>query len=132
MIKLVPAWCWWLLALVVVGAAQQYRVHGLQVDLADLRKVQIDEAAKLGACRTTRTTLLGQVIEQNDALADLRATAQARAVEVQALQQQAEGRAQQADKQALEVMQERTPPGAGACAAASVAFDDELKRERGL
>lgn len=34
-LKLFPAWCWWLLALLLVGGVQQFRVNGLLVDLAE-------------------------------------------------------------------------------------------------
>ncbi|WP_134677527.1 hypothetical protein [Ectopseudomonas khazarica] len=114
----------------VVGVGQQIRVSSLQVDLQAERSARLDDADTLGACRATRTTLLGQVIEQNDALADLRGAAQVRAAEVQVLQAQAEGMAMQADHQAQQVLQERTPAGVDACADASQAFDDELRRER--
>ncbi|MFY1052402.1 hypothetical protein ACOQNP_12375 [Ectopseudomonas khazarica] len=133
-LKLVPSWAWpWIAGVVlalVVGIGQQIRVSSLQSDLQAERSARLDDADKLGACRATRTTLLGQVIEQNDALADLRGAAQARAAEVQALQAQAEGMALQADHQAQQVLQERTPAGVDACTAASQAFDDELRRER--
>ncbi len=136
LLKLLPGWAWVALAglvlVGVVGGGLQLRVAGLQGELADLRKVQLDDAGKLAACRETRSTLLVQVGEQNQALAGLRAAEHDRAQRAQAAQQQAEGRAQQADQQAQAVMQERTPAGADACAAASAAFDDELKRERGL
>ncbi|MGK8437261.1 hypothetical protein ACRS3X_07905 [Ectopseudomonas hydrolytica] len=129
-LKVVPAWCWWLVAVVVVGAGQQIRVNSLQGDLTAERDARIEDAGKLGACRATRTTLLGQVIEQNDALADLRAAELERAARARDVQQQAEGRAQHADQQAQQVLQERTPAGADACTAAREAFDDELRRER--
>ncbi|WP_212630703.1 hypothetical protein [Pseudomonas sp. KB-10] len=119
-----------MLALAVVASGQQVRVNSLQGDLATERQARTEDAGKLGACRATRTTLLGRVIEQNAALADLRASAMERAARAKDLQQQAEGEAQQADQQALAVMQERTPPGVDACTAASQAFDDELRRER--
>lgn len=129
-LKLVPAWGWALLLGLVLVAVQQIRVSGLQGDLQAERSARLDDAGKLGACRATRTTLLGQVIEQNSALADLRAAELERATRARDVQQQAEGRAQQADQQAQQVLQERTPAGADACAAASAAFDDELRRER--
>jgi hypothetical protein len=72
------------------------------------------------------------VIEQNGALADLRAAELERATRARDVQQRAEGEAQHAEAQAQQVLQERTPLGSDACAAASAAFDDELKRERGL
>jgi hypothetical protein len=70
------------------------------------------------------------VIEQNGALADLRAAELERATRARDVQHHAEGRAQQADQQAQQVLQERTPAGVDACTAASRAFDDELRRER--
>lgn len=132
LLKVLPAWCWWLVAVVVVGAGQQIRVNSLQGDLATERGARIEDAGKLGACRATRTTLLGQVIEQNGALADMRAAELERAGRTREVQRQAESEAAQADQQAQQVLQERTPAGADVCAAASAAFDDELKRERGL
>lgn len=133
-LKLVPSWAWpWIAGLVlvlVVGGVQQVRVNGLQSDLTAERDARIEDAGKLGACRSTRTTLLGQVIEQNSALADMRAAELERATRARDVQLQAEGRAQQAEQQAQQVLLERTPAGADACAAASAAFDDELRRER--
>jgi len=135
-LKLVPTWVWpWIVGLVLVlavGGVQQVRVYSLQSQLETERSALLDASGKLGACRATRTNLLGQVIEQNGALADMRAAELERATRARDVQQQAEGRAQQADQQAQQVLQERTPAGVDACAAASAAFDDELKRERGL
>jgi len=124
--------CLVLVAVVVVGAGQQIRINSLQGDLSAERDAHIEDAGKLGACRETRTNLLEQVIEQNGALADMRAAEMERATRARVLQQRAEGEAQQDEAQAQQVLQERTPAGADACAAASAAFDDELKRERGL
>lgn len=130
-LKLVPAWGWALLLGLLLVAGQQIRVSSLQNELETERQARLDDAGKLGACRSTRTTLLGQVIEQNGAMAELRAAEQERAIRARDVQQQAEGRAQQADQQAQQVLQERTPAGVDACTAASQAFDDELRRERG-
>lgn len=134
LLKLVPPWCWaflgGLVLALLVGVGQQIRVSSLQGDLTAERQARLDDAGKLAACRTTRTTLLGQVIEQNGALAELRAAEQERAIRARDVQQQAEGEARQAAEQALAVMRERTPPGVDACTAASHAFDDELRRER--
>lgn len=135
-LKLVPAWVWpWIVGLVLVlavGGVQQVRVNSLQSDLTIERDARIEDAGKLGACRATRTNLLGQMIEQNGALADMRAAELERATRAREVQQRAERAAVQADQQAQQVLQERTPAGADVCAAASAAFDDELKRERGL
>lgn len=133
-LKLVPTWGWavvgGLVLAALIGLGQQIRVHSLQGDLATERQARLEDSGKLGACRTTRTNLLGQVIEQNSALADLRAVELGRAARARDVQQQAEGMALQADHQAQQVLQERTPAGVDACIAASQAFDDELRRER--
>ena len=133
-LKFVPGWVWpWIVGLVLVlavGGGQQVRVNSLQSDLTIERDARIEDAGKLGACRATRTNLLGQVIEQHVALADMRAAELERATRARDVQQQAESRAQQADQQAQQVLQERTPAGVDVCAAASAAFDDELRRER--
>jgi hypothetical protein len=123
-LKLVPAWCWWLLAVAVVGAGQQIRVAGLQADLDAERTASTEQYGKLVACRETRGNLLVQVGEQNSALADLRAKAAARAQ--QAEQAQAGARQQsEADYQAANrLQQERT--GGDACAAATSVIDKEL------
>jgi len=131
-VKLVPAWGWALLLGLILAVGQQIRVSFLQAELQTERTARLDDAGKLGACRTTRTNLLGQVIEQNDALADLRSAALERAARARDQQAHAEAEAHQADQQAQQVLQERTPPGTDACADASAAFDNELKRERGL
>ena len=123
-LKVVPAWCWWLLVVAVVGAGQQIRVFGLQSDLDDERAAATEQYGKLVACRETRGSLLVQVCEQNSALADLRARATARAQ--QAEQAQAGARQQsEADYQAANrLQQERT--GGDACAAATSVIDKEL------
>lgn len=129
-LKLVPSWGWALLLGLILAVGQQIRVSFLQAELEAERTARLDDADKLGACRTTRTSLLGQVIEQNSALAGLRAAELERANRARDMQLQAEGRAQQADQQAQQVLQERTPAGVDACAAAAAAFDDELRQER--
>ncbi|WP_395503034.1 hypothetical protein [Ectopseudomonas mendocina] len=131
-LKLVPPWIWVgvVLLWVVLSIALNVRIAGLRAELVEERGARIESAGKLGACRATRTNLLGQVIEQNGALADLRAAELERAARARDVQRQAEGEAQQAEQQAQQVLLERTPAGADACVAASAAFDDELRRER--
>lgn len=123
-LKLVPAWCWWLLVVAAVAGGQQIRVAGLQADLDAERASSTEQYGKLVACRETRGNLLVQVGEQNSALVDLRAKAAARAQ--QAEQAQAGARQQsEADYQAANrLQQERT--GGDACAAATSVIDKEL------
>jgi hypothetical protein len=123
-LTLVPAWGWWLLAVAVAAAGQQIRVAGLQAELDAERAASTEQYGKLVACRETRGNLLVQVGEQNSALADLRASAAARAQ--QAEQAQAGARQQsEADYQAANrLQQERT--GGDACAAATTVIDKEL------
>lgn len=123
-LKVVPVWCWWMLAVAVVAAGQQIRVSGLQAQLDTERAASTEQYGKLVACRETRGNLLVQVGEQNSALADLRAKATARAQ--QAEQAQAGARQQsEADYQAANrLQQERT--GGDSCAAATSVIDKEL------
>lgn len=136
LLKIIPGWAWpWLSGLLLalaVGGVQQIRVAGLQSQLETERSSLLDSIDKLGACRSTRTTLLGQVIEQNSAIAGLQSAEQERSAKAIEEQQKAEGAATNVDRQAQQVLQEQTPIGADACAAAGQAFDEELKRERGL
>ncbi|WAG76968.1 hypothetical protein LMK08_16465 [Metapseudomonas furukawaii] len=123
-LQVVPVWCWWLLALALVGGGQQLRVIGLQGDLATERSAARDAGEKLAACRETRGNLLVQVGEQNQALAGLRLAAeerQARAAKAVAdARKQAEGDYQAANR----LQQERT--GGDVCAAAEAVIDREL------
>ncbi|MHC5351703.1 hypothetical protein [Metapseudomonas furukawaii] len=122
--KLVPAWCWWLLALALVGGGQQLRVIAQQGNLATERSAAQTAGEKLAACRETRGNLLVQVGEQNQSLADLRLAADER--QVKAAQAQAEARQQaEEDYQAANrLQQERT--GGDVCAAAEAVIDKEL------
>lgn len=123
-LKLVPAWCWWLLAVAVVAGGQQIRVAGLQSDLNTERATATEHYGKLVACSETRGNLLVQVGEQNSALADLRAKAAARAQ--QAEQAQAGARQQsEADYQAANRLQQERI-GGDACEAATSVIDKEL------
>lgn len=131
-LKLVPLWVWSVLALVLVAGGQQVRVLSAQAVAEKAQAELLEASEKLGACRATRTTLLGQVIEQNSAIAALRSAEQERSAKAREEQQKAEVEAASVDRQAQEVLQEQTPLWADACADASAAFDSELKRERGL
>lgn len=128
LLKLLPGWAWvaaaGLVLTGIVGAGQQVRVVDLQGELADLRKVQLEDAGKLAACRTTRTNLLELTIEQNQALAGLRAADQERAQRAEQAQQQARQHAEQDYSAANRLMQERT--GGDACAAAEAVINQEL------
>lgn len=127
-LKLVPAWGWTVLGGLVlaalVGLGQQIRISSLQGDLATERQARIEDAGKLGACRTTRSNLLGQVIEQNGALADLRAQANARAASAVRERDRARVEAQTDYLAANRLLQERT--GGHACVAAESVIDMEL------
>lgn len=122
--KLVPAWCWWMLLVLIVGAGQQVRVVAAQDDLAAERDARRDDASRLGACRETRGTLLVQASEQNQALADLRAADLARAQHAELAQRQARQEAEQDYQAANRLQQERT--GGDTCAAAESVIDREL------
>lgn len=123
-LQVVPAWCWWLLALALVGGGQQLRVIGLQADLATERGAARAAGERLAACRETRGNLLVQVGEQNQALAGLRLAAEERQARAAQAQTDAQGRAEAKYQAANRVQQERV--GGDACAAAEAVIDKEL------
>nr|WP_288356734.1 hypothetical protein [uncultured Pseudomonas sp.] len=123
-LKVVPAWCWWLLAVAVVAAGQQIRVASVQSDLDAEREASTEHYGKLVACRETRGNLLVQVGEQNTALADLRAKAAARAKQAEQAQASARQQSESDYQAANRLQQERT--GGDACAAATSVIDKEL------
>ena len=113
-----------LLVLVLAICAQQVRVVGLQGDLADEQEARRDEAGKLGACRETRSNLLVQAVEQNQALAGLRQVESDRAAQARKAQQEGKAKAAEDYQAANRLQQERT--GGDACQAAVEVIDKEL------
>lgn len=81
-------------------------------------------ASTLASCRTTSSTLEGQVGQQNLALADLRLAADKRAKEAEPIQQQAAKAAGEDYQAANRLQQERT--GGDPAAAAAAIIDKEL------
>ncbi|MGF7240624.1 chromosome segregation ATPase [Pseudomonas oryzihabitans] len=81
-------------------------------------------ASTLASCRTTSSTLEGQVGQQNLALADLRRAAEDRAKRAEPIQQQA-AKAAAGDYQAANRLQQERTGGDPATAAAAI-IDKEL------
>ncbi|RED07007.1 hypothetical protein [Ectopseudomonas oleovorans] len=81
-------------------------------------------ASTLASCRTTSSTLEGQVGQQNLALADLRQAAEDRAKRVEPIQQQA-AKTAAGDYQAANRLQQERTGGDPATAAAAI-IDKEL------
>lgn len=81
-------------------------------------------ASTLASCRTTSSTLEGQVGQQNQALADLRLAAEKRAKDAEPIQQQAAKAAGEDYQAANRLQQERT--GGDPAAAAAAIIDKEL------
>ncbi len=81
-------------------------------------------AANPASCRTTSSTLEGQVGQQNLALADLRLAAEKRAKDAAPIQQQAAKAAGEDYQAANRLQQERT--GGDPAAAAAAIIDKEL------
>ena len=127
-LKLVPSWAWagaaGLVLAMLVGGVQQVRIYGLQSQLGTDRSSLLEANEKLGACRATRTTLLGQVIEQNSAIADLSARAKQRQEIAESAQRDARDQSEADYQAANRLQQERT--GGDACAAADSVIDGEL------
>lgn len=113
-----------LLVLVLAICAQQVRVVSLQGELADEQEARRDEAGKLGACRETRSNLLVQAVEQNQALAGLRQVESDRAAQARKAQQEGKAQAAEDYQAANRLQQERT--GGDACQAAVEVIDKEL------
>ncbi|WP_278438442.1 hypothetical protein [Pseudomonas oryzihabitans] len=99
--------------------ADHYRpiVEGLRDDVKT-------SASTLASCRTTSSTLEGQVGQQNLALADLRLAAEKRSKDAQTIQQQA-AKAASGDYQAANRLQQERTGGDPAGAAAAI-IDKEL------
>ncbi len=123
-LKLVPAWLWWPLAVLLVAGVQQYRLNGLQDDLKAERDAATENFGKLSACRETRGNLLVQVGEQNGALANLSAAAEQRKELAESAQRDAREQAQADYQAANRLQQERT--GGDQCVAAESIIDTEL------
>ena len=81
-------------------------------------------ASNLASCRTTSSTLEGQVGQQNQALADLRLATEKRAREAEPIQRQAAKAAGEDYQAANRLQQDRT--GGDPAAAASAIIDKEL------
>jgi len=119
------AWALGVILLLALGAlagagAAYWLTAGHYRPIVDKQQTAISAAAQLlGSCRTTASTLEGQVGKQNQALADLRRAADDREAKAQADQQQAEQAAADRYKAANRYQQERTG-GDPAAAAASI------------
>lgn len=128
LLKFMPAWVWatlaGLLLAAVVGGAQEIRVSLLHKQLQAEQSGRLEDAGKLGACRETRSTLLVQVSEQNQALADLRQAESDRAALARQAQQDGKAQAEQDYQAANRLQQERI--GGDACQAAVEVIDKEL------
>ena len=81
-------------------------------------------ASTLASCRTTSSTLEGQVEQQNQTLADLRLAAEKRSKDAEPIQQQAAKAAGEDYQAANRLQQERT--GGDPAAAAAAIIDKEL------
>ncbi|KTT24519.1 hypothetical protein SB14R_10560 [Pseudomonas oryzihabitans] len=88
------------------------------------QKAAETSASNLASCRTTASTLEGQLGEQNQALANLRQAAEERAKRAEPIQQQAAKAAGEDYQAANRLQQERT--GGDPAAAAANIIDKEL------
>lgn len=116
-----------LLALgVLAGASAAYWLTAghYRPIVTDLQDKVTASASTLASCRTTSSTLEGQVGQQNQALADLRLAAEKRAKDAVPIQQQAAKAAGEDYQAANRLQQERT--GGDPAAAAAAIIDKEL------
>jgi len=111
-------------ALAGAGAAYWLTAGHYRPIVAAQQQAAEASAATLASCRTTASTLEGQVGQQNQALADLRRAADDREAKAQADQQQA-AQAAAGDYQAANRLQRERTGGDPATAAAAI-IDKEL------
>ncbi|QEU03089.1 hypothetical protein [Pseudomonas oryzihabitans] len=106
------------------GAAYWLTVGHYRPIVTELQDKVEASASTLASCRTTSSTLEGQVGQQNQALADLRLAAEKRAKEAEPIQRQAAKAAGEDYQAANRLQQERT--GGDPAAAAAAIIDKEL------
>lgn len=111
-------------ALAGAGAAYWVTADHYRPIVKDLQDKVEASASTLASCRTTSSTLEGQVGQQNQALADLRLAAEKRAKEAEPIQQQAAKAAGEDYQAANRLQQERT--GGDPASAAAAIIDKEL------
>lgn len=111
-------------ALAGAGAAYWLTADHYRPVVEKLQDQVTASASTLASCRTTSSTLEGQVGQQNLALADLRLAAEKRAKEAEPIQQQAAKAAGEDYQAANRLQQERT--GGDPAAAAAAIIDKEL------
>lgn len=111
-------------ALAGAGAAYWLTAGHYRPIVEGLRDDVKTSASTLASCRTTSSTLEGQVGLQNQALADLRLAAEKRAKDAEPIQQQAAKVAGEDYQAANRLQQERT--GGDPAAAAAAIIDKEL------
>ncbi|MDT3718425.1 hypothetical protein [Pseudomonas oryzihabitans] len=111
-------------ALAGAGTAYWLTAGHYRPIVTDLQDKVESSASTLASCRTTSSTLEGQVGQQNLALADLRLTAEKRAKDAEPFQKQAAKAAGEDYQAANRLQQERT--GGDPAAAAAAIIDKEL------
>lgn len=111
-------------ALAGAGAAYWLTADHYRPIVKDLQDKVEASASTLASCRTTSSTLEGQVGQQNQALADLRLAAEKRAKEAEPIQRQAAQAAGEDYQAANRLQQERT--GGDPASAAAAIIDKEL------
>lgn len=111
-------------ALAGAGAAYWLTADHYRPVIEKLQDKVTASASTLASCRTTSSTLEGQVGQQNLALADLRKAADDRAKRAEPIQQQA-AKAAAGDYQAANRLQQERTGGDPATAAAAI-IDKEL------
>jgi chromosome segregation ATPase len=111
-------------ALAGAGAAYWLTTDHYRPIVKDLQDKVEASASTLASCRTTTSTLEGQVGQQNLALADLRQAAEKRAKDAEPIQQQAAKAAGEDYQAANRLQQERT--GGDPAAAAAAIINKEL------
>ncbi len=136
-LRLVPGWMWLTLAVLAAIGIQEYRIHGLQVDLQDMiddrdkqKKRGDDEGLKAAQCLLSNQNKDGLIDKNNEWIRNHEELTKARLEEADKRLAEAEEERRKAEGRMQKILSERPPQNVDKCTAASAAFEAQLREER--
>lgn len=106
------------------------KISRLETDLGAARNAQVLSADLAGRFKTYCTAIDTATAKQDAAIVALGTQARAHTAAAAAATAQARKDATRFQREAASILAQPAPAGVGGCAAASAAFDDELRAER--